>query len=397
MSNEPDANRGPLSGVKILDFSANMTGPLATMILGDQGAEVTKVEPPEGDPLRHIGTSVNGMSAYFSGLNRSKRSLVLDLQVPDSRPVVEALVDNADVVLHNFRRRAELKLRLDAETLRANRARLIHASITGFGYEGPYADAPAYDLVIQAMSGFADIQTDRKTGIPGVVHQGVIDKFTAQAAAQAITAALFEQRGTGQGRVVQIQMLQAAVANLWPDGMMNYSLTAGQGNEMPDITNSFRLTRASDGYFAFSVVTGAQFSRLMSLAGLDADGATDSAEARGKKGGSLVRAASQFLGSLTANEAVELLRSNDIAAAPVVSREELHEHEQVLASQVMDEFEDPVLGPMRQANPQVRFDHIRAGELRPAPELGQHRDEILSEIDVKTDEIQRLAELGVFG
>jgi crotonobetainyl-CoA:carnitine CoA-transferase CaiB-like acyl-CoA transferase len=396
-SDSGQAARGPLSGVRILDFTANMTGPLATMILGDQGADVIKVEPPHGDPLRFIGSSVAGMSAYFSGLNRSKRSLVLDLTKTESRPIVEALVDRSDVVLHNFRRKAEVKLGLDAATLKANRPRLIHASISGYGDNGPYADAPAYDLVIQAMSGFAAQQTDRRTGNPGVVQQGVIDKFTGQSTAQAITAALFEQSRTGVGRVIEIQMLQVAIALLWSDGMMSHSLTAGQGTDMPSSVNSFRLTRATDGFFAFSVVTGAQFARLASMIGLDADEIAGSAEARGKQGGSVVRAAAEFLGTLTTAEAVDLLHSFDIAAAPVVSHEELHQHEQVRATEAIDEFVHPVLGPMRQANPAVRLDDVRAGELRGAPQLGEHRDEILREVAFAATDIERLAGLGVFG
>jgi crotonobetainyl-CoA:carnitine CoA-transferase CaiB-like acyl-CoA transferase len=392
-----DTVRGPLAGVRILDFTANMTGPLATMILGDQGADVIKVEPPHGDPLRFIGSSVGGMSAYFSGLNRSKRSLVLDLTKPESRPIVEELVDRSDVVLHNFRRKAEVKLGLDAATLKANRPRLIHASISGYGDKGPYADTPAYDLVIQAMSGFAAQQTDRRTGNPGVVQQGVIDKFTGQSTAQAITAALFEQSRTGVGRVIEIQMLQVAIALLWSDGMMSHSLLAGQGTDMPSIMNSFRLTRATDGYFAFSVVTGAQFARLVSMIGSDADEIAGSAEARGKQGGSVVRAAAEFLGNLTTAEAVDLLHSYDIAAAPVVSHADLHAHEQVRATEAIDEFVHPVLGPMRQANPAVRLDDMRAGQLRAAPQLGEHRDEILGEIALDATDVQRLSERGVFG
>jgi crotonobetainyl-CoA:carnitine CoA-transferase CaiB-like acyl-CoA transferase len=392
-----DSARGPLAGVRILDFTANMTGPLATMILGDQGADVIKIEPPHGDPLRFIGSSVAGMSAYFSGLNRSKRSLVLDLTKQESRPIVEELVDRSDVVLHNFRRKAEVKLGLDAATLKANRPRLIHASISGYGDKGPYADAPAYDLVIQAMSGFAAQQTDRRTGNPGVVQQGVIDKFTGQSTAQAITAALFEQSRTGIGRVIEIQMLQVAIALLWSDGMMSHSLSAGQGTDMPSIMNSFRLTRATDGYFAFSVVTGAQFARLVSMIGSDDGEIAGSAEARGKQGGSVVRAAAEFLGNLTTTEAVDLLHSYDIAAAPVVSHQDLHEHEQVRATQAIDEFVHPVLGPMRQANPAVRLDDVRAGDLRGAPQLGEHRDEILGEIALDAAAIEHLSRLGVFG
>src|SRR6476660_9561565 len=147
--------RLPFAGVRIVDFTANMSGPFATMVLGDQGADVVKVEPPAGDAIRHLGVGVGDVSAYFANLNRSKRSLALDLSRPEARPVVDALLDWGDVVVHNFRPAVAEHLHLDAEHTRAGRPRLIHVAIDGFGPAGPYAGRPAYDHVIQALAGYA--------------------------------------------------------------------------------------------------------------------------------------------------------------------------------------------------------------------------------------------------
>jgi len=170
------SNRGPLEGVRVVDFTANMSGPYATMLLGDQGADVIKIEPLEGDALRHVGSGSPEMSAYFANLNRSKRSVALDLTKEESRPVVEALLDSADVVLHNFRASVTERLGLEGPVVRDGRPSLIYVGIGGFGPEGPYGGRPAYDHVIQALSGFAARQSDLKTGEPHLVRQGVIDK-----------------------------------------------------------------------------------------------------------------------------------------------------------------------------------------------------------------------------
>ncbi len=145
----------PLTGIKVLDITANMSGPFGTMILGDQGADVIKLEPPGGDPIRNLGTGTDGLTAYYANLNRSKRSVVLDLELAESRPVFERLLDWADVVVHNYRPAAAKSLRIDADSVRATRPNLIHVTIVGFGSTGPKAGHPAYDHVIQAMSGSA--------------------------------------------------------------------------------------------------------------------------------------------------------------------------------------------------------------------------------------------------
>lgn len=387
---------GPLSGIRIVDFTANMSGPFATMILGDQGADVVKVEAPEGDVMRRTGTGSEGYAAFYANLNRSKRSIVLDLTSPASRPVVEALLDGADVVVHNIRAGAARRLGLDADAVRAGRPTVVHVAISGFGTEGPYRERPAYDHVIQALAGFAAAQADPRTGVPELVRQGIVDKLTAQTVAQAITATLLERARTGVGRTVEISMLDAAIAFLWPDGMMSHTIAEPE-IVRPPVSRSFRLTRTGDGHLAFMVVAPRQYQQLVAALDLAGDESLAGIDSPSVNAAPLLRAVAAKLGEMTTVEAMELLTEFDIPAAPVRSLEDLHEHPQVVAAGSVESFDHPVLGPVRQANPAVRFRGERTGSLRPAPRLGEHNAEICAELGFDTDEIERLAREGAFG
>lgn len=391
-SNQP--NQGPLAGVRILDFTANMSGPMATMILGDQGADVIKVEPLTGDIFRGMGTGAGDVTAYFGNLNRSKRSLALDLADPDTRPIIGSLVGRADVIVQNYRPGVAEKLGLDAATLRALNPRAIYVEITGFGPAGPYGGRPAYDHVIQALSGFAARQ-EVGGDPPGMVRQGIIDKMTGQHTAQAITAALLERVRTGTGRSLQIRMLDVAVATLWPDGMMNHTLVEPEYSQ-PSVAHTFRLTPTADGHVSFILVTAIRLKRLATALGIE--GAEDlPTKGALRSGGSFVKEATARISAMTTADAVELLASLEIPVAPVVKLDELHEHPQIVACGSVDEFDHPVMGRVRQANPAVRFDGERAGDLRPAPHIGQDGEEVLRELGLSADEIADLRERGVLG
>lgn len=369
---------GPMHGVRIVDFTNNMAGPLATMILGDQGADVIKVEPPDGDVIRGIGAATEGMSGYFANLNRSKRSASLDLTAPQSRVVVEALLDSADVMVHSYRPDVVRALSLDAHRVRAHRPQLICAEIAGFGSEGPYAGRPAYDHVIQAMAGFAALQTAPGNEEPALVRQGIVDKLTAFATAQAVTAALFERTRTGEGRTIRVSMLDVAVAVLWPDGMMDKTIVAPE-QALPAISGSFRATPTKDGHLVLTLVTRRQLNQLLVATGVEDAGAATESGPRGP-GGDKLRTAVARLAAMTTDEAVELLAAHGVPVSPVVRLEDLHQHPQIVANASIDEFVHPVVGLVRQANPAVRFAGEHAGGLRPAARLGEHNEEILREL-----------------
>jgi crotonobetainyl-CoA:carnitine CoA-transferase CaiB-like acyl-CoA transferase len=208
----PDAS-APLAGIRIIDLTTNMSGPLATMVLADQGAAIVKVEAPAGDAIRSVGTGHAGMSAYFANNNRGKRSIAVDLSTDAGRHVVRRLAADADVFAQNFRPGVIERLGLDAKSLMAANPRLVYASISGFGTTGPLADAPAYDHVVQALSGYAAIQS-AGTSEPSMVRHGVIDKATAYTLAQAVTAALLQRERTGRGTRIDVSMLDVAIAFL---------------------------------------------------------------------------------------------------------------------------------------------------------------------------------------
>ncbi|MGY4866657.1 CaiB/BaiF CoA transferase family protein [Mycolicibacterium elephantis] len=370
----------PLAGFHILDFTANMSGPMATMILGDQGADVVKVEPPEGDVIRALGSARNGMSAYFANLNRSKRFVSADLKSSDGAELIDKLLEWADVVIHNFRPGVAERLGVDAATVRRDRPDLICIEITGFGTVGPYGNRPAYDHVIQAMSGYAANQrmTQDATSQPALVRQGIIDKLTGLAAAQATTAALLQRARTGVGRTIEVRMLDVAVATLWPDAMMSNTLLEPH-DAQPSIARSFQLTATADGLIAFILVKAAAFKRLAE--GLGLPGAADLPTAGVHRlGGDIFTEVVRRVRALSTSEAVEMLSNLDIPVAPVVELNELHEHPQIRAGGVIDEFPHPVLGRMRQANPAVRFADERAGAMRQAGELGRDNDDVFREI-----------------
>lgn len=393
-STRRSADGGPLDGVRILDLTANMSGPFATMILGDQGADVIKVEPLTGDVIRGVGTSSHGMSAYFANLNRSKRSLALDVRNPGSRPILDGLLDRSDVVVTNFRPGVASSLCVDAASVRQTRRALVHAEILGFGARGPFARWPAYDHVIQALSGFAGIQEDRKTGRRSLVRHGVVDKATGQMAAQAICAALVGRARSGEGAAIQISMLDVAVSFLWPDGMMNHTIENPE-SVLPPIVRTFRLTDTRDGQIAFVVVTREQWSRLLGATGIGDDPALDAPAERARRGGELLRQVGRVLSALTTDEAVERLSEADVPVAPVLGLEDLAGHPQVRANETIAHFDHAWLGPVHQANPAVRFGGDDASQLRSAPVLGEHTAEVLRELDYAVEDIQSLVREGV--
>lgn len=377
--------RGPLSGVRVVDFTENMAGPFGTMILADQGADVTKVESPGGDALRYRGTGARAMASYFANLNRGKRSLCVDLRNPGSRDVLDRLLDEADVVVHSFRPAAAQRLGVDAESVRDGRPTVIHASIVGFGTRGPFAGRPVYDHVIQAMSGIADQQRQNDDDPPRLVRNGIVDKTTGHVLAQSVTAALFQRTRTNQGIVLDIVMLDVALSLLWPDGMMNYTAID------PEVRGSaaaltFQLTPTADGHISLVVLKDQSWDNLATALGLTArlvDGA---------RPGDVLREARDILKGMTSAEAAELLGRNDVPCAPVVAMGDVHAQPQVVANRSLVEYEHPVIGPIRQPRPVPAFPGIVAENLTGAPLLGADSVAVLEELGFADDQIRALIE-----
>ncbi|HEY2814525.1 MAG TPA: CoA transferase [Acidimicrobiales bacterium] len=377
----------PLAGIRIVDLTSNMSGPLGTMVLADQGADVVKVEPPTGDAIRTVGTGHAGMSAYFANNNRGKRSIAIDLTKDAGRGIVRRLTANADVFTQNFRPGVVDRLGLSAQSLQADNPRLIYASISGFGTTGPLADAPAYDHVVQALSGFAAIQT-AGTKEPSMVRHGVIDKATAYTFAQAITAALFQRERTGHGTRIDVSMLDVAIAFLWPDGMMDHTIVE-PSNVLPPTSRSFRVSPTADGHVVLVTLTAAQWSGLTSALLGDDAAMTDTAE-RMKGGADVMRRVRAVIADLPTDEVVSRLRAADVPVAPVRELHEVADDPQVVASGTVRSFEHTVLGDVHQPRSAPLFDGTSTEPTPSAPLLGEHTDEVLREAGWVDDEVAQL-------
>ena len=254
---------GPLHGFTVVEATQMVSGPLAAMLLADQGADVIKLEQPVGgDRLRYLGTRRGGIGAFWANCNRGKRSVVLDLQQAEGVGALRRLVERADVFLQNFRPGVADRLGIGEEALRATNPDLVYVSISGFGETGPYIDQKSYDYVIQALSGMAALQADPATGHPALVRNIVIDKATAYTAAQAVTAALLaRERGAG-GQHVRIAMLDVALAFLWPDGMMQHTLLGDGVHEAPHMAEGYLVRPAADGHISVMATSDRQFPAL---------------------------------------------------------------------------------------------------------------------------------------
>jgi len=392
---------GPLEGYRVLDLTAFITGPLAGMILADQGADVIKIEPPGiGDVMRYVGTGRGGVSALFAGCNRSKRSVVLNLRESRGRELLERLVQDADVLMQNFRPGVVERRGIDAKRMRALNPNLIYVSINAFGEKGPYAQRPAFDHIIQAMSGIAFVQADPESAEPAFVRQALCDKMTAYTAAQAITAALLaRERGKG-GQHLRVSMLDAAISFMWPDGMSNHTVLEDDVVRQPPLSLAYTMNATRDGHFAAAAITDAQahgLFRALDREDLFDDPRFATVTSRFAHLRELLEEFQSAAENLSTNEVLERLSDEDVPCGPVLTPEELPEHPQVLANGTLVELQDPQMGRVRQPRPAARFETTPAKIRCAAPALGAHTAEVLESIGLSPAEISDLRAKGIVG
>jgi crotonobetainyl-CoA:carnitine CoA-transferase CaiB-like acyl-CoA transferase len=384
---------GPLAGVRVLDLTTMVAGPVATRMLADQGADVIKIEPPHGDLMRHFNPIRNGMSASFLSCNRNKRSLAVDLKAAQGLTIVRKLIATADVLVHNFRPGAAERIGLGEDTVREIRRDIVYVSISGFGDSGPYAGQRAYDPVIQALSGLAEIQTDRDTGRPRMVRTIIADKTTALTAAQAITAALFARERSGYGQHVRIAMLDAMIAYLWPEAMPSLTFVGeerdpSEGEIGPDL-----VFATQDRYITAAALSDDEWAgmcRALKRQDLIDDPRFKTASARSRNAVERREITAAELEKWPASEILPRLLDNDVPAAPVLSRSELLRDGQVQANHILEEHQSPVFGRVRQPRPAAQFDRTPAGVHELAPLLGADNASILSEVGYSADDIASL-------
>jgi len=376
---------GPLHGVKILDLSVMISGPLSAMILGDQGAEVIKVESPGlGDLMRFLGSSKAGMTGIFIGNNRGKRSLVVDIKRPEGLDIIRRLIADADVLIQNFRPGAMERLGLAYDDVRDINPALIYVSISGFGADGPKSNRRVYDNVIQASSGLASVQVDATTGQPALFRTLICDKVTALTAAQAITAALFaRERGTAGGQHITLAMLDAAVAFVWPDSAMDATLLDDDVKRTNTIGAAYVATQFADGYAAVSAVSDSEFAGYFRAVGhpelVDDDRFATMASRMGnlKVLGPMLK---QFCLETPLADFLRRAEEFDVPAAAIISIAELPDDPQILHNEVFVVHEHPVAGRIREPRPAARFGATAAFVGSPAPTYGEHSNEIVAEL-----------------
>jgi crotonobetainyl-CoA:carnitine CoA-transferase CaiB-like acyl-CoA transferase len=385
---------GPLHGYRIVDLTSNVSGPLATMILADQGAEVIKVEAPDGgDATRAGGNRRAGFTASFLNNNRNKRSIVLDLKKPAALDALLRLAAGADVFVQNFRPGVAERLGVAEAAIRAVALKVVYVSISGFGEIGPYAEKPAYDPVIQAFSGLATVQAGSDEARPRLLRTILPDKLTAVTASQAITAALLARERTGEGQHVRLSMLEAVLAFMWASDMGCQTFVE-DGPVVQEAASAIDLIfETADGYVTAAALTDRQWAGLAHAVErpewLDDERFKTSA-LRQQNIDARLQLTQQALRTRSTTEWIERLTAAQVPCGPVLTRNQIIHHPQVEALGLVVETEHDKAGRLRQTRAAARFSKtppaIRCG----APALGEHTQEVLAELGYSPGEIVAL-------
>ena len=393
---------GPLEGIKIVDLTQVVAGPVCTMLLADQGAEVIKVEFPEGDILRQNSLYARGgMNALELNCNRGKKSICVDMSTPDGIDIVRKLAADADVFVQNYRAGAIERLGIDHEELRRVNPHLITVWMSGFGQSGPMADVPVFDPVIQAVSGHCAAQLNPNVPFPDVHRTIIIDKSTALTAAQAITAALFarDRHPERIGQHVELSMLDTALSFFWPDGGMAHTVLdeATDGWTLYEIMS---VTACSDGHLVYYLQSDAHFQGLFRTIGRD-DWADDPNyyTPAGRASDENIRAEiadgiEAGFYALERDAALASLHHHDVPAAPMLGIDELHEFPQAQHNGSFHEWDHPRAGRLRQARAAARFSQTRIEDRWWVPGLGENTDEVLGTLGLDDTTIADLRSRG---
>jgi crotonobetainyl-CoA:carnitine CoA-transferase CaiB-like acyl-CoA transferase len=390
-----------LNGYRIVDLTSNVAGPLATMVLGDQGADVIKVEPPaSGDSTRSGANRRGGLTAGFLNNNRNKRSIVLDLKNPAAREALFRLCAGADAFVQNYRPGVADRLGVGEEAVRKVAPNIVYVSISGFGEKGPYAQAPAYDPVIQGFSGLATVQAGSDRARPRLLRTILPDKLTAITASQAITAALLARERTGEGQHVRLSMLEAVVAFLWPSDMSGQTFAGDEPPEQEAASTIDLIYETADGYITAAVVTDRQWqglTRALETPEWLEDERFKTPALRAQNIDARLQMTQDVLIGRTSAEWLERLTKADVPCGPVLTRNQMIRHPHIAALELLEEYDHPQAGRLRQARNAARFAGTPASIRRPAPVLGQHPEEVLTEIGYTASEIARLRAAGAAG
>ncbi len=392
---------GPLDGFRVIELATMVSAPIATMLLADQGAEVIKVEaPPHGDIMRRLGPQRGGVTAGFATINRGKRSLALDLKHERGIGILHDLVETADVFIQNFRPGVVDRLGLGPDRLRELNPRLVYVSISGFGQEGPYAQKRVYDPIIQALSGFADIQADRVTGEPKMVRTIIPDKVTGLTAAQAITAALLARERTGEGQHLELAMLDATISFIWPEGFVRQILVGGEVAHGRPGSTSDLIYRTADGYITASTISDAEWEGMARATGhlewLE-DERYNTAAGRISNADQRLGMVGDVMRTRTSDEWLEALEAEDVPCAKILTRNEVLTDPQVIRNELLRELDHPQVGRMRLPRAAAKFSGTPPEPAAASPVLGEGADDLLGGLGMSTAEIEALRRERIVG
>ncbi|MGL5167341.1 MAG: CaiB/BaiF CoA transferase family protein [Afipia sp.] len=377
---------GPLNGVRVLDLTGVVSGPYATMFLADQGADVLKIEPIGGDITRRSRAVIDKageFSALFISSNRGKRSLSIDVKSDAGREVMAKLVAQSDVLVQNFRPGTTERLGLGPDELRKRHPRLIYVSISGVGDSGPYVKKRVYDPIIQALSGFADIQSQPVTNRPQMIRTIVCDKTTAVFTAQAVSSALYAREKTGRGDHIQVAMLDTMISYLWPEGMMQYTVVGAEATTMDPNDRPDLVFKTLDGYITAGTISDSEWQGFCKASGdpeLAKDERFATPGARFVNATARINKMQEYIAQRTTAEWLERLDAADVPCAPILRRGEIIANEQVVARGLIEEFEQPTVGRVRQPKPAAVFEVNKAVIGGPAPRVGEHSRAVLRDL-----------------
>jgi len=386
-----------LKGIKVLDLTSMVSGPVAAMMLADQGADVIKVEPTTGEQMRHVGPTVNKVTAAFFSCNRGKRSIGVDLKTDEGKKVLFDLAADADVLIQNFRPGAIDRMGFGEPVMRALNPKLIYVSISGFGEDGPYAHKRVYDPVIQALSCATDIQADRTTGRPQMFRIIIADKVTAITAAQAISTALYAREKSGEGQHIRLSMLDAMLSLIWPEAMAGLTFADKQFDVRKYQGAMDLVYETQDRFITAGAISDKEWHgmcRALNREDLIDHPHFSTAQARFTHNTERKEITAEEIKKWSSEAILSRFDQEGVPCAPIIDRSELLEHEQVVANGSVDRLYFDDFGEVRQARHPARFDKTPAGVSRPAPRLGEHGREILEALGYDESAIESLISAG---
>jgi crotonobetainyl-CoA:carnitine CoA-transferase CaiB-like acyl-CoA transferase len=388
---------GPLHGFRIIDVTSMVSGPSATMLLADQGADVIKVENPGGgDHTRASANKQNGFSANFINNNRNKRSVTLNLKDDGARQALLKLCEGADVFIQNFRPGVVDRMGIGETDIRAVCPDIVYVSISGFGETGPYAGKPVYDPLIQALSGLATVQAGSDAERPRLVRTILPDKLTGIVAAQAITAALLSRTRTGEGQHIRLSMLDAIIAFLWGSDMGSQTFVDSPFPQQNAASFIDLIYETADGHISVAVQSNkewAALSRAFDMPELLDDPRFTTPALRQENIDARLTLTQDVLRTRPADEWIARLEAEDVPCAPVLTRTDAINHPQVVANEIVVETLHHLAGSVRQARPAARFSATPTEHRRGGPALGEHTAEVLGEIGYTADQIAALTDI----